>query len=170
MTPPVFHQFDRIEELRSGVDTPWGSLKAIETWSPGLANVWGAFGGGVFVEIGRRHQLDDVVSPHGQAWWSWNAGVPATSLAFGLGEDMNRSHWIARLYGERPDWLDALAARCGVANSAQVRTIFALHERFGLGGIPDFRLFARERETGMVHGWIGSKLFVGIELCGRAHS
>jgi len=40
-----------------------------------------------------------------------------------------------------------------------------------LFGERDVTLLApQKRDTGMVHGWIGDRLFVGIEPCGRAHS
>lgn len=71
---------------------------------------------------------------------------------------------------QQPDWLDTLAPRCGLPNTAQVRKIQILHERFELKGTPPLRDFSREDDTGMVHGWIGNRLFVGIAPDGSAHS
>ena len=170
MSDRVFHQPHDLGELVPGCDTPWGSLRSVEPFGKDIVAVIARYGGGVFVPHHARMLLDGLVSPLGPAWWGWTAGVAAAALACGVDEPLANTLWINALYSERPDWLDALAPRCGLPNTAQVQRIRNLHERFELDGLPSLRRFSREADTGMVHGWIGDRLFVGIEPDGRAHS
>ena len=169
MTPTPFHQPHTHTELVLGAVTPWGSLLEAHDFVGPLVAVTARYGQGVFLPDHARDRLDGIVSPHGQAWWGWSVGAAAAALACCADEPL-ANIWINTLYAERPDWLDTLAPRCGLPNAAQVQRIRVLHERFNLDGLPTLRAFAREDDTGMVHGWIGDRLFVGIEPDGRAHS
>jgi hypothetical protein len=152
--------------------SPWGPIKAVTPAGPVAAAVSATLGDGVWLSARGQAALPPaIVSPHGAAWWDDQAGAAliATCLYAPVASADAQAN-LMTLLRRRPDWLDAIAAPHALPNAAQARTILLLWERFTVPEPPCFALFPRERDTGMVHGWIGRKLFVGIEPDGRAHS
>jgi len=107
---------------------------------------------------------------HGRAFWEEDCEIWAVLIVFAILDDADRSRAVAILARWKPDWLDALAADHGLPTAAQVARIRRLWADFSAPAEPDLAAFAREADTGMVHGWIGMQIFVGIEPDGRAHS
>jgi hypothetical protein len=157
---------------REGGMSPWGPVQTSTPAGPVAVIVTATFGGGVWLSrTGRQAMPGAILSPFGQGWWDDEAGaaVIATWLFAPVASGDAQAD-LMTLLRRRPDWLDAIAAPMGRPNAAQARKILLLWARFSVPEEPCFALFGRESDTGMVHGWIGKKLFVGIEPDGASHS
>jgi hypothetical protein len=152
--------------------SPWGPIQTVTPAGPVAAAISATLGNGVWLSPAGRVALPpSIVSPHGPEWWDDQVGAALIATCLYAPVASRDAHEnLMTLLRRRPDWLDAIAAPHEKPNAAQARTILLLWERFSAPEPPCFALFARERDTGMVHGWIGNRLFVGIEPCGRAHS
>jgi hypothetical protein len=157
---------------RRGGLSPWGVVDAVTPFKDGVVFVSTPSHGGFWVPQEQQHRLPSAIAPmHGRSWFEEDCEAWVVVLAFDLEDDeAERGRAIAILAHWKPDWLDALAPACALPTAAQVAKIRDLWTRFSVPGEPDLAAFPRERDTGMVHGWIGAKLFVGVEPCGRAHS
>lgn len=155
-----------------GSASPWGPIRTVTPAGPVAAIVAATLGDGVWLSARGQAALPSaIVSPHGAAWWDDEAGAAliATYLYAPVASADAQTN-LMTLLRRRPDWLDAIAAPQALPNAAQARTILLLWDRFAVPEPPCFALFPREADTGMVHGWIGKRLFVGVEADGRAHS
>jgi hypothetical protein len=155
-----------------GAWSPWGAVDGVEVLAEGVVFVSTPSHGGAWLSTAAQTRMPGPLQPmHGRMWWEEDCEVWAPLLVFDVHDaDNTRGRAIAILARWKPGWLDALAGRCGVPNAAQAARIADLWTRFGVVGAPDLAAFPREADTGMVHGWIGAALFVGIEPDGRAHS
>jgi hypothetical protein len=155
-----------------GDASPWGALVQSVRLDAEVQAVAARMGSGLWLAPEARRLMPfSMTSSHGPAWWASGAAAHAMQLMLGKRDLIDDCAAAARrIFSEQPGWLDVMAERGALPNLAQARRILELWERFDINGHPDLTAFARERDTGMVHGWIGEKLFVGIEPDGRAHS
>ena len=154
-----------------GVQSPCGAIDGVERVSEDVVIVFTATHGGAWLSQAAQARIPSSIQPmHGRSWWEEDCEILAVLLVFGIHDHMDRSTSIGALARWHPDWLDALAQAHELPTAAQVARIRKLWADFTVEGAPDFTAFPREADTGMVHGWIGTKIFVGIEPDGRAHS
>jgi hypothetical protein len=157
---------------QEGGMSPWGPVETFTPVGPLAVIVTASFGSGVWLSrTGRQAMPGAILSPFGQGWWDDEAGAALIAICLDAPVASGDAQAdLMTLLRRRPDWLDAIAAPMGLPNVAQARRILLLWARFGVAEEPRFTLFGRESDTGMVHGWIGRRLFVGIEPDGHAHT
>jgi hypothetical protein len=154
-----------------GGQSPWGAIDGVERISDDIVIVFTASHGGAWLSPTAHARMPASIQPmHGRSWWEEDCEILAVLIAFGIHDRLDRNTAIGALARWHPDWLDALAPAHELPTAAQVARIRKLWADFAVEGAPDFTAFPREAGTGMVHGWIGTKIFVGVEPDGRAHS
>ena len=154
-----------------GDPSPWGVIDGVEPLADGVVFVCTPSHGGAWLSPAAQARMPAALQPmHGRAFWEEDCEICAVLIVFALHDSLDRSRAIAILARWKPLWLDALAADHDLPTAAQIARIRRLWADFSVPGEPDFTAFSREADTGMAHGWIGTRIFVGIEPDGRAHS